>query len=206
MSGDSSVKLTHDEVRALADGIIGADDFKKALGEIIDISKLYSETKNDTVRAALFSRNYLYRIGDGWGMTTGGRLITYALMAGGITDVAYVESTLEKDDKGRIVLDGPGRCFIGDETSEYRVQSIDITPVAAYTGMPGFRRIMRLFYDIDKKTLFIFRLRNASDYLFDKIYADIADIMYTEKLDFKPLRIGKRRKRLAAIPKNWNRN
>lgn len=53
--------------------------------------------------------------------------------------------------------------------------------------MPGFRRLMRFFYDIGDKTVFVFRLRNAGDYFFNRVYADIGDIMYTEKLDFKQI-------------------
>ena len=184
---NTDVAISLDEVRAYIDGMIGADDFKRAAKELCQVASLYKETKNSTVLSSLFRRNYLYRIADGWGFTKSGHTVALILRAAGLSDVSLSEFSIERDDKGRFGSDGPEVFLLGDEKCMWQVKCIDISKVASMTGMPGFRKIMRLFYDMGKNCIFIFRVKNASDYLFSKVFADIADVMFTEKLDFKPI-------------------
>lgn len=182
----SANELGFDGIRKLIGDMIGADDFKRVAEELCTIASLYKETGNRTVLTALFSRSYLYRIGDGWGFTRSGRTVALILEASGLKGVSLSEMTLERDEKGKFVVEDGENYLLGDFRGEYHVKLIDLSKVAAFTGMPGFRKIIRLFYDMDKNCIFMFRLRNASNDLFEKVFFDISDVMYTEKLDFIP--------------------
>lgn len=182
-----TTKITLSDVSQYIDSMIGADDFKKAARELCGIAGLYRKTGSGAALFSLFRRNYLYRIGDGCGFTRSGYTLFLILRAAGLENVSFGEFSIERDENGKFVIEGGEKYLIGDKNSDWHVKCVDITDVASVTGMPGFRRLMRFFYDIGDKTVFVFRLRNAGDYFFNRVYADIGDIMYTEKLDFKQI-------------------
>lgn len=179
--GFAAVDRYEKEIKSL----IGAADFKRFALNFCELVRCYLQTANPVVKDAIVKRNYIYRISDGCGFTYSGFIIADLLRKTVFPDTAFCEMTMKRE-KGDFVLSKPLYLF-GNEDSEYKVECIDISEVASMTDMPGFRKIMKMFFGIRETRIVLFRLKNASNRLFDKVYANIGDIMFVEKFDFQPL-------------------
>lgn len=173
------------EVLNEVDSMVGADDFKKTMNQLCMLVELYARSSHPAVKDAIFKRNYLYRIGEGCGFTISGFYLMKLLRDGLFLNISLSEATIKKEKDGFVIAER--RFHIGDDNNKYAVKCIDLSDVASMTDMPGFRKLIRMYFNMRSDSIILFRLRNASDRLFDKVYSNIGDIMFVEKLDFPPI-------------------
>lgn len=159
------------------ESLIGASEFKTRMREV---AAVIPQVVSRNIPGTLFSRNYLFSIDRGCGLSTALECMRDLLSETG-EDVVLTETVLREEDKDAPLPKG----FFS--AGKYKLTCVDISAWLTKSSYPEFKNSLRLFRKSDATTLFVFRIPLVDVKLMKKIHDDIEDVMSVTDVRFEAL-------------------
>lgn len=174
------------EVLSRINGLVGADEFKALVAEVVKIAPLIKADANN--RGVFMRRSYLFSVGDGCGFSTYARLYAELLAKVGIgrSDYRFVEKKLDAFKDSAEPFQEVGGALKNHYENVLHVVCLDISEWMGHTDNKYFRDFLRTAEKQSDSVVIIFRVPFVDKDVLGQIRDDIGDVMFVKSISVPP--------------------
>lgn len=177
-----------DNIEEKINSLIGCEEYKKLLNEIISIAPQIKKYKTESTFAF---QNYIFSINDGYGLTTYLNIFADLISSLGIFNFVGKERVKEirigaKESHSNADPFAVALAEIRIFGSAGKLICLDISEWMTQTEKREFKKFLMQIEDLEESYIFIFRVPFIEEDILEDISKNISDVLFVRKISFVP--------------------